>query len=57
MDEIKRLIDEEQYWRKIALETKSLTAWNRANEALLEIMAKENEIELDSCELSNSMNV
>ena len=54
-DYIERLIVEEQHYRKLALDTKSARAWNRANELLLEIMDAEKE--LDCSNSTNSMDV
>ena len=59
MSKLQRLILEENEHRRLAQahENKAEYHWNKSNELLLEIMAVENEKELESCEDSNSEDV
>ena len=57
MESAEYLIKKEQRYRSMAIEYEDEYCWNVANELLLEIMAVENEKELEPCEDSNSEDV
>ena len=57
MKNAKYLIKKEQRYRSLAIDYEDNYCWNVANDLLLEIMAVENEKELESCEDSNSEDV